>query len=188
MSKTISIEIGVIIVIYLLLSLLILPSFIPIFNIIWQITIIFYLISIKHLRPNLKLMPTAILLAVISFLNWFQMGNHNAAGIIRSIILAPIMEEMLFRDYLYSSISGQPGKKIIISSVIFGAYHLKNIILFSPLYILRQIISGLVLGLINGFLRYRSRSLTLPIILHGFNNGVFASLYLRLINYLAAHL
>ena len=176
MKKIIYLEICVIVVTYLIGSLSVPKNFIPLFSICWQLAVILYLFLIKKIHPNFNLMLTVVLLAGFSAISWFGLGNHNVSSIIRSIILAPLMEEMLFREYIFNNLTGKSGRKIFLSSVIFGAYHIKNILLFSPLYILRQIFSAIVLGLINGYLKARTRSLTMPIAIHSFNNGVFASL------------
>ncbi len=176
MKKIIYLEIFTIVVAYLIGSFFVPKSFIPLFSICWQLVVILYLFLIKKIQPNFNLMLTVIFLAGFSVISWFGLGNHSVSSIVRSIILAPIMEEMLFREYLFNNLTGKAGRKIVLSSVVFGAYHIKNILLFSPLYILRQIFSATVFGLINGYLKARTRSLTMPIIIHSFNNGLFASL------------
>jgi membrane protease YdiL (CAAX protease family) len=91
-----------------------------------------------------------------------EMGSGSLAAILMACVLAPVLEEMLFRGVILRSFLGQYGRwpAIIGSAVLFGAAHL-NIYQFG---------AALILGLYLGWLYDRSKSLLPCIALHGFYN------------------
>lgn len=86
--------------------------------------------------------------------------------------LAPLVEELVFRGLLYGWLAGRwgPGIAVIGSSLAFAAAHVE----------LAHVILVLPLGLVFGWLRWRSGSLWPSIVAHMFNNGlaVVAAAYL----------
>lgn len=83
-----------------------------------------------------------------------------------TVALVPsIVEETVFRGFLQNTLekSLNPIKSIIISSLIFGVFHLNPINLI-PLFIM---------GIYLGFIYYQSNSLIIPILAH-FCNNIFA--------------
>lgn len=98
---------------------------------------------------------------------------QNIWGLTAIIILAPILEEYLFRgvmlDGLLKRIS--PIKAILISSALFGLVHLNP----------WQFISAMMIGIFAGWIYYKTRSLSLAIIIHFANNG-WAMLWAHLNN------
>ncbi len=92
-----------------------------------------------------------------------QLLTEPAALIVMTVILAPILEEVLFRGIILKGLINngtQPITAIIISAVIFGVVH------FNPW----QFAGALLLGLVLGLVYYRTNSLLVPILLHAFNN------------------
>ncbi len=92
--------------------------------------------------------------------------------VILSVVLVPsIVEETVFRGFFQSTIekSLNPTKSIIISSIIFGVFHLNPI----------NLIPLIIIGIYLGFIYYQSNSLIIPILAH-FCNNIFAviSIYL----------
>lgn len=81
-----------------------------------------------------------------------------------SIICAPILEEVLFRGIIQSSITHKKGKilGVLITSAIFGAVHI----------IPPQAINAFFVSLVLGFIFISSRSLLVVIIIHALNNAV----------------
>jgi uncharacterized protein len=80
-------------------------------------------------------------------------------------VAAPLTEELLARGFLYRGWSEsflRPLGAILLSSAVWTAMHMQY-----NWYFLAQVFS---IGLLFGFLRYRSNSLLLPVILHGINN------------------
>jgi membrane protease YdiL (CAAX protease family) len=86
--------------------------------------------------------------------------------------LAPLVEELVFRGLLYGWLAGRwgPGIAVIGSSLAFAAAHVE----------LAHVILVLPLGLVFGWLRWRSGSLWPSLVAHMANNGlaVVAAAYL----------
>lgn len=78
------------------------------------------------------------------------------------VVAAPILEEFIFRGIMLNGLLKKysPHKAIIVSSILFGFVHLNP----------WQFISAFILGLFIGWIYYKTRSLSLAIIIHAFNN------------------
>jgi uncharacterized protein len=87
----------------------------------------------------------------------------------QSVIAAPILEELIFRGIILDGLLKKysPTKSILISSLIFGLIHLDRF----------QFVNALLIGIFFGWIYYRSRSLTLSIIIHAVAN--LASILMR---------
>ncbi|MGB3453750.1 MAG: type II CAAX endopeptidase family protein [Moheibacter sp.] len=94
-----------------------------------------------------------------------MMMDYKIAGFITVCILAPILEEILFRGVLLRGLlqnGTSPIIAIFVSSLLFGAAHLNP----------WQFIAAGFLGAIFGFVYYRTRSLWLCMFLHALNNTI----------------
>ena len=82
--------------------------------------------------------------------------------LLQSLIAAPILEELIFRGIILDGLLKKysPTKSILISSLIFGLIHLDRF----------QFVTALLMGIFIGWVYYRSRSLTLSIIIHALAN------------------
>lgn len=83
--------------------------------------------------------------------------------IISTVILAPILEEIIFRGIIQKGLINKgwrPVKAIWFSAAIFGIIH------GNPW----QLVGGVLLGFVLGEAYYRTGSLLLSILLHSFNN------------------
>ncbi|NDW13078.1 CPBP family intramembrane metalloprotease [Bacteroides sp. 214] len=102
-------------------------------------------------------------------LNAMQEGVLGASAI---AFFGPVLEELLFRGAILTILLRKftPWKAILISALIFGVFHLNP----------PQIISATLIGLILGWLYYKTASLIPCIIIHVLNNSL--SVYLG-INY-----
>lgn len=94
---------------------------------------------------------------------------YNAIGtggwaILTTVVLAPIMEETLFRGLIQGSIAEKygPTAGIFLSALIFGLIH----------GIPQQVVNAFFIGIILGYIYYRTKSLLTVIILHFLNNGI----------------
>jgi membrane protease YdiL (CAAX protease family) len=79
--------------------------------------------------------------------------------------VAPVTEELLTRGFLYrgwSESALRPGGAIVLSSLVWTAMHLQY-----DWFFFAEVFS---IGLLFGYLRYRSGSILLTVILHGLNN------------------
>jgi len=83
---------------------------------------------------------------------------------ITAVVMAPICEEILFRGIIQDSLTYKrgPWSGILITSAIFGAIH----------GIPQQVVAGFFLGIIIGYIYWKTRSLWSAIILHGINNAL----------------
>jgi uncharacterized protein len=78
------------------------------------------------------------------------------------VIAAPILEELIFRGIILDGLLKRysPIKSILISSLLFGLVHLNP----------WQFLTGLIIGVFSGWIYYRTRSLSLSIIIHASAN------------------
>ena len=78
------------------------------------------------------------------------------------VIAAPILEELIFRGVILDGLLKKytPAKSILISSLLFGLVHLNP----------WQFITGLIIGIFSGWVYYRTKSLSLSIIIHASAN------------------
>ena len=100
--------------------------------------------------------------------NTFSNIETNWAGILAIAIVGPILEEMLFRGAITTTLlkTYSPKKAIIYSALIFGFFHLNP----------APILVATLLGLLLGWLFYKTHSLIPCIIVHILNNSL--SVYL----------
>ena len=85
--------------------------------------------------------------------------------VIAFCVAAPITEEFFARGFLYrgwSESALRPGGAILLSSLVWTALHLQY-----DWFFLGEVLS---IGLLLGYLRYRSNSIWLTVVLHGLNN------------------
>lgn len=78
------------------------------------------------------------------------------------VILAPILEEYLFRGILFAELKKSPKAKIIITALTFAIYHLNLI----------QGLNTLFIGLVLGYIYYCRRNIKEVILVHMVNNLV----------------
>lgn len=110
------------------------------------------------IEPIISLFPTEYL-----DLLYKSIGTGGWA-ILTTVVLAPIMEEVLFRGLIQGSISTKYGATagILLSALIFGLIH----------GIPQQVVNAFFIGIILGYIYYRTKSLLTVIILHLLNNGI----------------
>jgi membrane protease YdiL (CAAX protease family) len=98
-------------------------------------------------------------------------NQKGVFSFIAIVIAAPVIEEFIFRGIILDGLLKKysPTKSILISSILFGIVHLNP----------WQFISALILGLFSGWVYYRTKKLTLSILIHSINNLIgFISFYL----------
>ena len=126
-------------------------------------------------RPLLYsvLLVFASMFALNIFVQSFELENlleeqltalsHNVVGALTISVFAPLLEEVLFRGAIqgYMMRHFKPWTAIICSALVFGLIHMNPV----------QIVYATCLGIIFGWIYYRTGSL-LPVILgHILNNG-----------------
>lgn len=83
--------------------------------------------------------------------------------VITAVIMAPIFEEIIFRGIIQKGLMNKgvkPWKAILFASLLFGVIH------GNPW----QFVGATLLGGVLGLVYYKTKSLLLPMLLHGFNN------------------
>lgn len=103
----------------------------------------------------------------------FLQMKDSMFGVISIALVAPVVEEMLFRGAIEGHLLRRwknPKWAIVVSALIFGVIHLNP----------AQIPYAFVLGLLLGWLYYRTGSIVPGIVLHLLNNGIAVVLMLAL--------
>lgn len=132
---------------------------------------------------HFAVLPLVVVAAqhVLSLLDFLHLSNsmgktfadlsqNIGVALLAGAVAAPVLEELLFRGVILNGLlrSQQPWVAIGQSALLFGLIH------FNP----AQSASAAVLGLLLGWLYYRTRSLGLCIALHAINNGIgFAAMH-----------
>ncbi len=95
----------------------------------------------------------------------FKSLSNNPLGVLSMTLLAPILEEVMFRGAIQGHLMRKyknPYIGILIASLVFGVFHLNPV----------QVVYASLLGFILGWIYYRTGSL-LPVILgHILNNSL----------------
>ncbi len=92
-----------------------------------------------------------------------EMTSDTSVMIMLAVIMAPIFEEIVFRGIIQKGMINKgmnPNSAIWISALIFGLVH------GNPW----QFVGAVLLGYVLGIVYYKTQSLLLPMLLHGFNN------------------
>ena len=93
-----------------------------------------------------------------------QQGHGLASALLDYSLLAPLIEETAFRGIILGALGGAIGRRgaLWASSLMFATIHL------SPL----TFVHHTLLGLVCGHARVQSRSLLVPVAVHGAYNAV----------------
>ena len=135
--------------------------------------------NIRTLKPRPLLFSTLVVFFSMFVLNifvqWFPLEDNlggvfsglsrNVLGVLSVAILAPLLEEVLFRGAiqgLLMRLFGHPWPAIIVAALIFGVYHMNPV----------QIVYATLLGIILGWIYYRTGSLLSVIVGHVLNNSL----------------
>ncbi|MGF1587041.1 MAG: lysostaphin resistance A-like protein [Bacteroidales bacterium] len=89
-------------------------------------------------------------------------GQNGIYAFILLVIAAPVLEELIFRGIILEGLlkNYSPLKSILISSFLFGLVHLNP----------WQFFTGFFIGIFIGWIYYKTRSLTFPVIIHATAN------------------
>ncbi len=111
---------------------------------------------------NLLLSYFPALMQMLEVMNQTINFNNFALQVIVVCIMPAICEEMFFRGFILNALNVKkhPVMAILISSIMFGVFHM-NVL---------QLITGIILGSVLGFITYKSKSIYPAMILHFANN------------------
>lgn len=114
---------------------------------------------------NIVTEPLSMWMGVPEFLKQFmeQIQTNKISSLISVVILAPILEELFCRGIILRGLLTRmkPSKAIIWSAFMFGVMHMNP----------WQAIPAFLLGLLMGWIYYRTHSLWLAVLIHFINNG-----------------
>lgn len=124
--------------------------------VLWGVVLV--IVTSIVLEPLLQLFPAEgieILYDSIGIGGW---------ALITSVIMAPILEEILFRGIIQQSLTEQFGgwKSVLAASAVFAIVHL----------IPQQIINAFFVGIILGYIYIKTKSLIPVILIHALNNAL----------------
>lgn len=92
-----------------------------------------------------------------------KLSNDPSTMILMAVIMAPIFEEIVFRGIIQQGLINRgmkPQSAIWFAAIIFGLVH------GNPW----QFVGAVLLGFVMGTVYFRTQSLLLPMLMHGFNN------------------
>ena len=95
----------------------------------------------------------------------FQGLSRNAVGIVVLAFFGPLLEEVLFRGAIQGALMryfGRPWPAIIVAALVFGVFHMNPV----------QIVYATLLGVVLGWIYYRTGSLLSVIVGHVLNNSL----------------
>ena len=133
----------------------------------------------RSLAPKPLLISTLLVFTSIFTLNifvqWFPLENnlndvfnglsHNWLGILGLAVLAPLLEEILFRGAVQGLLMrffGRPWPAIVIAALVFGIAH------WNPV----QTVYATIFGIVLGWIYYRTGTLLSVIVGHVLNNSM----------------
>lgn len=106
---------------------------------------------------------------LVSLPNWLESDftalSRTVLGVFCMALLAPLMEELLFRGAIMQSLSPEdryPWRGIIVSAAIFGIIHVNP----------AQVFFAFLMGLAFGWLTWQTQSLLPAIVGHVLNNSL----------------
>lgn len=93
-----------------------------------------------------------------------EMGQVNIATFILVVIIAPVIEEMIFRGIVLDGLlhNSRPLTAILLSALLFGIIHMNP----------WQFVSAFISGLFIGWIYYKTRDIYICIFAHFCNNGI----------------
>ncbi|MBB1192159.1 hypothetical protein DNC80_00540 [Flavobacterium sp. SOK18b] len=117
--------------------------------------------------------PIVSQIPIPEYMQKILLDSESDTGVysfITIVIAAPILEELIFRGIILNGLlkSYSPLKSIIISSLLFGLMHLNP----------GQFIGASMGGILSGWVYFKTKKITLPIIIHMTNNFLaFLAIY-----------
>lgn len=147
------------------------------FNVLLLIPVLIFLWSAHHLIGEINVQLEKVLPAPAWFIELFTRIFDNDYGIwgavVKVAIIAPIVEEMIFRGIIMHGLmrNYSPFTAVSVSALMFALFHLNP----------WQFPATFILGILLGILMLRTRNIILCILGHAINNGLvlFSVYYLE---------
>ncbi|MCD8072076.1 MAG: CPBP family intramembrane metalloprotease [Alistipes sp.] len=124
--------------------------------ILWGLVLV--VVTSMVIEPLLELFPAKYLD------DMYNSIGRGGWAMLTTIVMAPLLEEILFRGIIQQNLSVGMGKLrgILTAAAVFGLIHV----------IPQQAVNAFFIGIILGYLYVRSGSLVTPILIHGLNNAI----------------
>lgn len=134
---------------------------------------------LQSMAPRPLLISTLLvftsMFALNIFVQWFPLENNmgdtflglsrNVVGIMGLAFFGPLLEEVLFRGAIQGLLMrffGRPWPAIVVAALVFGVFHMNPV----------QIVYATLLGIVLGWIYYRTGSLLSVIVGHVLNNSL----------------
>ncbi len=102
-------------------------------------------------------------------IDWNFTGDNVIWLVLVLIFINPILEELYWREFMYNHLVSKASgtKTIVITSFFYSLYHLVSLIsIFTFPFNVIAVIPVFLAGLLWGYFRHKSHSITAPIISH----------------------
>jgi sodium transport system permease protein len=125
-------------------------------------------LSVLLLRLGLSSMSSQATEAIKAMID--QWRERPVLTILAIACVAPMVEELFFRGYLFNALSAasRPRTAILTSALLFGVFHL----LVGGTLAVERLVTTTLLGLALAWVRWSSGSVFPGMLLHGLNNGL----------------
>lgn len=146
-----------------------------IYDLLWRAIIIGLVFLLSSDKINISISQWYILCGVFGtglFLSIISSRELSFYQKTTSIILAPVTEEFLFRGLLLWAVVGTDFERVLLTSIVFALWHLKNFRIITFPALLYQIGYAFIIGFPLGYLAVYTNSLFLPVLFHAINNTV----------------
>ncbi|HEV3142825.1 MAG TPA: ABC transporter permease subunit/CPBP intramembrane protease, partial [Gemmataceae bacterium] len=103
-----------------------------------------------------------------------QWKSTSPVIVLLALAITPAFgEELFFRGYLFNAlaVAGKPRNAVLATAFLFGVFH----VLIGGSLALERIIPATLMGLVLGWLRWRSGSIWPGVVLHSLHNGLLLS-------------
>jgi membrane protease YdiL (CAAX protease family) len=123
-----------------------------------------------------------IAIAVLSKLSIIKTGLlfGKPNSFYKETLFAPIYEELIFRGVIFGLLLKNYSlvKSIIFTGLLFGIWHIKNLIFDDPIHVLKQVCyAGLFLSPVLCLITNETKTIWIGSIIHFLNNGTLFLLY-----------
>ncbi len=139
---------------------------------------ILYPRKIKFFGVSAQIITVLALFTIYTALSYFEYqktGTMWGYPLRISIFFVPIYEELIFRGLILAGLTKfySARNSIIISSLIFGLWHLKNIFFIPTHNLISQMLyTAFIFGPIAAYLTLKTKNVWLAVILHYLNNAI----------------
>ncbi len=133
--------------------------------------------SIGFLSPGMQIVSIVVLFVLMTLYQYREVQKtgkmFSVYPVSVSILFAPLYEEIIFRCFVLSGFLNiySIAVSVILSSFLFGLWHLKNIFWEGRMGVIKQILyAGVIAGPIFALVTMWTGTIWIAVILHYINN------------------